>query len=251
MIESFDTDDIRVLRLAHGKASALDLELVVALREAIERAATDGVRAIVLTGSGHILCAGVDLFRIADGGADYVRRYLTAFRQLMFALFTVERPLIVAANGHAIAGGAVLVAVGDYRLMATGQGRFGYTELLVGVPFPPAALEIIRYATPPQHLQEMLYTGATFPAAETFARGLVDELVEPEKLAERALEVARQIGRIPYESFAETKRHLRAPTIARMHDYEKAHGDEVTELWTSDATRESIQAYLAATVRKK
>ena len=250
MIESSDTDGVRVLRLAHRKASALDLELVIALREAIERAATDGVRAIVLTGSGHILCAGVDLFRIADGGADYVRRYLAAFRQLMFALFTVERPLIVAANGHAIAGGAVLVAVGDYRLMATGQGRFGYTELLVGVPFPPAALEIIRYATPPQHLQEMLYTGATFPAAETFARGLVDELVEPEKLAERALEIARQIGRIPHESFAETKRHLRAPTLARMHDYEKAHGDEVTELWASDATHESIRRYLATTVRK-
>ena len=251
MIGTSDTDDIRLLRLAHGKASALDLELVIALREAIERATTDGARAIVLTGSGHILCAGVDLFRIADGGADYVRRYLAAFRQLMFTLFTVERALVVAANGHAIAGGAVLVAAGDYRLMAVGQGRFGYTELLVGVPFPPAALEIIRFATPPQRLQEMLYTGATFPAADTHTRGLVDELVDPQQLAERALEIARQLARIPSESFAATKRQLRAPALARMHEYERAYGAEVTEVWASEATRASIGAYLDSIVRKR
>ncbi|HEX2215770.1 MAG TPA: enoyl-CoA hydratase/isomerase family protein [Xanthobacteraceae bacterium] len=250
MIEASDSDGVRILRLAHGKASALDLELVVALKQAIEKAAAADPHAIVLTGSGHIFCAGVDLFRIVEGGADYVRRYLAAFAELMFALFTVERPLVVAANGHAIAGGAVLVAAGDYRLMAAGKGRFGYTELLVGVPFPPAAFEIIRFATPPSRQQEMLYTGRTYPPDETLARALVDEVVEQARLLDRAMEVAQQIGRVPHSAFAVTKRHLRAPALVRMREYEEVYGAEVVEAWASEKTRESVRAYLASTVRK-
>jgi enoyl-CoA hydratase len=250
MIETSDLNGVRLLRLAHRKASALDLELVIALREAIERAAADPVRAIVLTGTGSIFCAGVDLFRVADGGPDYVRRFLAAFRELMFALFSVDRPLVTAANGHAIAGGAVLTALGDVKLMATGTGRFGYTELLVGVPFPPAALEAIRFATSPERLQTMLLTGVTWAAEQTLAHGLVDELVAPEQLTARALEIANQLGRVPHATFAETKRHLRAPTLTRMHEYEQAYGDEVIEIWASEATRASVRAYLASTVRK-
>jgi enoyl-CoA hydratase len=251
MIESLDVDGARVLRLAHGKASALDLELVVALREAMERAAADSVRAVVLTGSAHIFCAGVDLVRIAAGGPDYVRRYIPAFRELMFALFTFARPLIVAANGHAIAGGGVLVAAGDYRLMAVGTGRFGYTELLVGVPFPPAALEIIRFGTPAAHQQAMLYTGATYLPEAALARGCFDEIVEAPHLMVRAHEIAQQMGRIPHAAFGETKRHLRAETLALMHESEARFGDEVLAAWCSDETHAGIRAYLASTVKKR
>jgi enoyl-CoA hydratase len=251
MIETSDIDGVRVLRLAHGKASALDLELVIALREAIERAAADRVRAIVLTGTGHIFCAGVDLFRVAEGGPDYVRRFLAAFKDLMFALLTVDRPLVTAANGHAIAGGAVLSVMGDYRLMAAGSGRFGYTELLVGVPFPPAALEVIRFATSPERLQAMLFTGATFTADATLAQGLVDELAAPDALMGRAMEVADRLGRVPQATFAATKRHLRAPTLERMHASEKAYGEEVIDVWASKTTNDSVRAYLAGTVKKR
>jgi enoyl-CoA hydratase len=251
MIETSFIENVRVLRLAHGKASALDLELVVALTQALKPSGSSEADATVLTGTGHIFCAGVDLFRIAGGGADYVRRYLAAFKDLMLALFTCERPLIVAANGHAIAGGAVLVSGGDYRLMASGTGRFGYTELLVGVPFPPAALEIIRFATPPRQLKAALYTGATYPAEQAFARGFIDELAAPEKLMPRALELATQFGRIPRAAFIETKRHLRASALAAMHEYERIYADEVLAQWSSDKTREDIRAYLASTVRRK
>src|SRR3954471_7742831 len=128
MIETSEINGIRVLRLAHGKASALDLELVIALHDAYRRADADNARAVVLTGSGHIFCAGVDLFRIADGGATYVKAYLAAFAELMFAILGIERPVLAALNGHAIAGGAVLAASADYRVMSSGKGRFGYTE---------------------------------------------------------------------------------------------------------------------------
>ena len=48
-------------------------------------------------------------------------------------------------NGHAIAGGCVLDCCADKRIAAKDGGRIGVTELLVGVPFPPMAMEVMRF----------------------------------------------------------------------------------------------------------
>ncbi len=251
MIETENTDGVRVLRLVHKKASALDIELVQALtREIEDAAAARGVDAVVLTGTGSIFCAGVDLFRVAAGGADYVRRFLPAFKEMTFSLFGFEKPLVVAANGHAIAGGAVLVAVGDYRLMGAGSGRVGFTELQVGVPYPPAAFEVIRFGVSPREIEDVLYGAATYPQHEALALGLIDGIIETERLLPRAIEIARRYAKAG-AAFALTKRQLRAATSARMHEVERAFADEVSELWCADATHASIRDYLDRTVGKR
>ena len=73
MIEREERDGVVTMRLAHGKASALDVELTEAIRRELDAAAD--ARAVVLTGTGSIFSAGVDLFRILDGGAAYAERF--------------------------------------------------------------------------------------------------------------------------------------------------------------------------------
>src|SRR4051812_38572808 len=108
MIERESKDGIVTLRLAHGKASALDVELCEAMTREL-RAARD-VRAVILTGSGSIFSAGVDLFRMTNEGAPYVDRFFPALREAFVELFSFPRPVIAAVNGHAIAGGCLMVA---------------------------------------------------------------------------------------------------------------------------------------------
>jgi enoyl-CoA hydratase len=250
MIEISESGKIRIIRLAHGKANALDLELVRELDIVLRQAGADEVGAVVLTGTGNIFCAGVHLFRVADGGAPYVKEFLPAFEKLMFTLFGFERPLIVAANGHAIAGGAVLVAAGDYRIIGNKAAKFGYTELLVGVPFPPAAMEIIRFGTPERHQQKLLFTGQTCSAEDAYRRGSADEVTEPDQLMPRALAIAEQMAELAPEGFALTKRQLRADTLRRMREQEAAQGQAVAQIWRSDAAHARIRDYLTDTVRK-
>src|SRR5262249_3519948 len=87
MIERSQHEGILTLRLAHGKASAIDVELLDALLRELEGVATD-VRAVVLTGTGSIFSAGVDLFRLIQEGADYVRRFLPLLSRFLGTLFT-------------------------------------------------------------------------------------------------------------------------------------------------------------------
>ena len=154
---------VLLLRLAHGKASALDIELLEALEKELDIARDAG--AVVLTGVGGIFSAGVDLYRVVDGGEAYAKAFFPLLVRVLRKLFMLAAPLVVACNGHAIAGGAIFLAAGDRRLMADGRGRVGVPELLVGVPFPALALEIVRFALGPR-AQYLAYTGTTLLANE-------------------------------------------------------------------------------------
>jgi enoyl-CoA hydratase len=251
MIEITKHEGILTLRLAHGKASALDLELIEALALAFAEAnAADDVNAVILTGTGSIFSAGVDLFRMTDQGRAYTEQFVPALSRMVLDLFSFPKPLVVAANGHAIAGGCILTLAADYRLMASGNGRIGMPELLVGVPFPAAILEVVRFCVPPQHLQSLVYTGRTVQPDDALRFGFVDEVVAPDALLTRAGEIARHLAALPPKLFAMTKHQLRDKAISRAKHYAHELDDDVREIWSEPETHERIRAYLAKTVRK-
>ena len=246
-----DRPPIAVLRLDHGKASALDTELLGALDGALAELEASDAAALVLTGTGRIFSAGVDLFRVLDGGEAYLGEFLPALSNALRRLFVFPRPVVAAVNGHAIAGGCILAAACDLKVMAEGDGRIGVPELRVGVPFPTVPLEVLRFAVPPQHLQAMAYVGRTYSPEEALAWGLVDEVAPPEELLPRALETARRLAAIPADSFAATKRHLRRPALERIAAYEDEVEPEVAGLWSRPDVHDHIRDYLDRTLGKK
>jgi enoyl-CoA hydratase len=249
MIERSQHEGILTLRLAHGKASAIDVELLEALLRELDGVAED-VRALILTGTGSIFSAGVDLFRLADGGADYARRFLPLLSRCLRALFAFPRPVVAAANGHAIAGGCVLVLAADAGLMAAGAGRIGLPELLVGVPFPAAALEVVRFVVPRDKVQSLVYTGRTLSPQEALAAGLLDEVVPPENLMARAQEVARQLAQIPPQVYRLTKESLRADALERMDQASEQQDRAAVDVWSAAETHARVREYVRRTVRK-
>ena len=250
MIERSHKDGITTLRLAHGKASALDIEFIDALALAVAEVAASDARALILTGTGSIFSAGVDLFRLVDGGREYAQRFVPALSRTLLDLFSFPKPLVVAANGHAIAGGCIFTLAGDYRLMAAGNGRIGIPELLVGVPFPPSVIEAVRFAVPPQHLQMLMYTARTFTPDDALRLGLIDEIAEPSALIARAEEIATQLAALPEQAFALAKRQLRDRTITHAKHYANELDPTIMEIWSDEATHARIREYLAKTVKK-
>ena len=249
MIERSQHEGILTLRLAHGKASAPDVELLDALLRELDGVAED-VRALILTGTGSIFSAGVDLFRLTQEGAEYVRRFLPLLCRFVRMLFTFPRPVVAAVNGHAIAGGCVIVLACDVRLMAEGAGRIGVPELLVGVPFPAAPLEIVRFAVPQDKLQSLLYTGRTLLPQEALTAGLVDEVVAPDDLLARAQEIARQLALIPPQVYRLTKQSLRAEAVERIERTSELLDPAALEVWSAAETHAHVHEYLRRTLRK-
>jgi enoyl-CoA hydratase len=246
VIEVTERDGVVLLRLADGKANAMSMEFCEALTARF--AALSSARAVVLTGTGHIFSAGVDLKRLVGGGAAYVRKFLPALSTMLATVFSHPAPVVAAINGHAIAGGCILACAADRRLMAHDGGRIGVTELLVGVPFPPVAMEIMRCAIAPQFFADAIFSGATYTPLEAAGRGLVHDVVDPQALLDRAVEAANVLAALPPEVYALSKRQTRQPALERMKnpDLDAA----IEQIWTAPETLARVRDYVARTLRK-
>ncbi|MDH3253457.1 MAG: enoyl-CoA hydratase/isomerase family protein [Acidobacteriota bacterium] len=250
MVGSKDLGAVRLLSIAHGKANAFDSEFFVALDAALTAAEEEPVDAVVLTGTGSIFSAGVDLFRVLEGGTEYVEGFLPLLSDGLLRLFTFPKPVIAAVNGHAIAGGCVLACACDLRVGAAGNGKIGIPELNVGVPFPAAALGVMRFAVGSQRLPDLVFRGATYPADEAITHRLLDRLVPPEELVERAVAEATRLVEVGSAVFRVTKQQLREHAVEQILAQRKRTDARVLELWQQPATRVSIRDYLDRTLRR-
>ena len=242
--------DVAVMTVQHGKANTIDVEFAQVLIDTMATLAQSPARAIVLTGTGTIFSAGVDLIRLQSGGTSYIDRFVPLLSKLVLALFEFPKPLIAAVNGHAIAGGCVIACAADQRVLARGSGRIGVPELLVGLPFPTAALEVVRYVIPPQHATAVFFEGNTYGADDAATVGLVDEACAPEDLLARAVARAEKLAPLPASAFALTKRQLHAPALERIA-FGTAHDAHAAKLWQHPDSLERVRNHIARTFKSQ
>ena len=245
MLDVDKRSSVTVVRLQHGKVNALDLELLREITAVLRELDPNG--AVVITGSGTVFSAGVDLRRIVEGGRPYVREFLPALSEAFLAIFDHPGPVLAAIDGHAIAGGCVIAAACDVRIMS--GGRIGLAELSVGVTFPPVALEILRHAIGPAVAHLVLTAGLLDPT-QAQSVGLVHEVTGPDVLLDATVDRAQQMAQVPAEVFEFSKRQLQQPARARLAGRD---GDDeaVLAMWSSDRTRDAIAQYLETLKRPR
>jgi enoyl-CoA hydratase/carnithine racemase len=236
VIEIQTVGAVRVLALSSGRVNALDVELLEELTAAIRELQGSGAGALVVTGAGRVFCAGVDLNRVLQGGADYTDRLIPALSDAFVAMFCYPGPTVAAVNGAAIAGGCVLPCACDLRLVSP-DAQIGTSEVRVGVSFPAAALEVMRYACG-DHAEEVLLGGRIYRGADAIARGLAHRVIADD-LIEAAVAEASDLGEISVDAYRHTKAQLRAPTLARISEG-GGIDREVRQLWGADETRQRI-----------
>lgn len=237
------SDGVTTVRFNHPPVNALDLELLDSVAATMRRVQGP----VVLTGAGKCFSAGVDLRAMADGGAQYVERFVAALSEAFLAVFDHPAPVIAAINGHAIAGGCVFAMCADIRLMSA--GTIGLTELAVGVPFPVAALEICRHAMGTSATRAALQPAAV-DVDTASARHWIDEVVPQSELLGRASALARELGQHSPVAYAHTKQQLHR-TVRAAIDAGADIEAQVRASWLNEDTRTRITAFLDALARDR
>lgn len=214
-IRSTREGPIAVVTLDDGKANVIAEPWLDAFAAALDAAASDDtVGAVLIEGRPGMLSAGLDLRTLPTLSRAELVRVLNRFRDAMVRLVGFPKPVVVAATGHALAGGAILLLAGDHRLAVRGRFKVGLTEVSVGLPLPTFAVALGRERLPPASHVPALVAGRAFDPEGALAHGLVDELVDPEALRSTALERARALAAIDTHAFGVTKRRLRASVLA-------------------------------------
>ena len=203
-----------LLRMDDGKANALSDAMIEALTTAVARAEAEAT-AIVLTGRPDRFCAGFDL-RVMMSGPDAARGLLRSGAALLMKLYATPLPLVIACTGHALAGGALAVLTGDYRIAADGPYKIGLNEVGIGMPVPLLAMELARARLRKADLTAATLFARIYNPSEGLAAGYVDEVVQVEQLEERAKEEATRLGALSRSAYAATKTRLRGKIIEHI-----------------------------------
>ena len=210
-----DGNGVAVLSADRPPANALDLALLEEIVAAVQPFANDPPRAIVLAGRPGFFSAGVDLKLAPTYEPEDRRRMVSAINAMALGVYELPCPVVGAITGHAVAGGLVLALCTDLRV-ASSAGRYGLTEVKVGIGYPQAAIGVVRAELAPHAARRLALGSELLGASECLHLGVFDEVAEPNDVLPRALELATSLAAFPREIYARTKRELRAATATRL-----------------------------------
>ncbi len=245
-IEVHQADGIAILNLNRpDKRNAISYELIDDLIRGLEEVSNSSARVLILTGAGKAFCSGMDLDNLKDligrtpeQNLEDSRTMVSLFR----SLYEFPKPTIAAVNGAAIAGGTGLALLCDFTL-AVPEAKFGYTEVRIG--FVPAIVSTFLLRQVGEKIaRDLLLTGRIFDAAEALKLGLINEIVPPEKLLDRARELAAQLAENSPLSLSNTKRLLTEHARAELDAQIEAAIHENAGIRESADFREGVTSFL-------
>ena len=203
-----------VVTMDDGKANALSDAMIDKLLEALTRAEGEAA-ALVLAGRPDKFCAGFDL-RVMMSGPANAKALLVRGSELLMRLYGARIPLVIACTGHALAGGALVVLTGDYRVGTAGDYRLGLNEVSIGLPVPVLAMELARDRLSKRALTHATLLAQIYGPEEARDVGYLDVVVPAGETLARAKTEAKRLGALSAGAFRGTKQRLRGATIAHI-----------------------------------
>jgi methylglutaconyl-CoA hydratase len=227
------------------KRNAISYELIAELLQALESLRNSESQILIVTGAGKAFCSGMDLENLKSLIGRTEEQNLEDSRtmaRLFRSIYDFPKPTIAAVNGPAIAGGTGIATICDFTL-ATPEATFGYTEVRIG--FVPAIVStfLLRQVGEKQ-ARDLLLTGRIFSAEEALRLGLVNEIVEPERLLPRAHELAGKLIENSPSSLRATKELLAQSINEELDRRLEASIEENARIRQTHDFREGISSFL-------
>lgn len=251
MITRIEHGKIREIRLDRPPANALTPELLIRLREEVEGAPGNGIRALVLSGRPGMFSAGLDIPALLKLNQDQIADLWRNLYDAIRALACSSLPLCAAVTGHAPAGGTVLAIFCDWRIAAQGNFKIGLSEVQVGLPLPPIILHGLRRLVGPHQAERLSVRGLLVETEEAKRIGLLDEIVPAEEVPRRALQWCEEVLALPSEAMSYTRAQARADLRAFFQKDLRPEIEEIGKSWWHPQTQAVLHAMAERLTKKK
>jgi enoyl-CoA hydratase len=189
-----ERDAIAYVRLERAeKRNALTRAMLERLAEIFARiAARRDLRAVILSGAGADFCAGTDIVELAELDEEGARRKAVRGQEVCDAVELCGVPVIAAVQGTAAGGGCEL-ALACHLRVASKDARFQLPEAKLGVIPAYGGTQRLARATGSGRALAAMLAGEEIKSEEALRLGLVNRVVEPERLLDEAQALAREI----------------------------------------------------------
>lgn len=224
------------------------IDALVALCEQVNADTT--VRALILTGAGKSFCAGGNIKDMLDkkdmfsGSASQIEAaYQNGIQRIPLALWNVQVPVIAAVNGPAVGAGCDIAMMCDIRI-ASEKARFAESFVKLGIIPGDGGAWFLPRIIGPARAAQMSLSGAMIDAATALNWGMVSEVTPPEKLLQRAHEVAKDIASNPPLAVRKTKQLLRQSATLALPEMLDQCARIQAQLHETQDHREALKAFM-------
>jgi len=232
---------VAVVRLQNGKVNSLSSQLLAELRDAANALTADPPGAVVIAGTDRIFAAGADISEFA--GPEEARTIGRLFFDALNAVAAIPRVVIAAVSGPALGGGCELALACDLRVCST-SAKFGQPEILLGIIPGGGGTQRLPRLIGPSRAKDLILSGRQVRAEEALRIGLVDEMVEPEHLMSRALELAASFASGPLQAQAIAKRVIDAGLDGSLEAGLELEQVGFVEVFGTDDARIGVASFL-------
>lgn len=206
--------DTAIITMDDGKANAFGFDMMKSISQAFDRA-KDEAASVVLTGRAGVLCAGFDL-KLMKTEPERVSEMVATGARLLSQIFVHPQPVVIAASGHAMAAGGLLVLTGDYRVGSAGDFKIGLNETAIGMVMPDFGVDLARLRLGEHNLTEAVLCAHLYDPESAVSVGYLDEVSAPEKLLDTAIAKAKALEGLDLRAYAGSKSKLRRPHADKL-----------------------------------
>lgn len=232
-----------LVTLKRGRSNPMNLAMIQEITRVFQAAReAPQVMGAILTGQPGYFSVGLDLKELYGLDRARLETFWRSFFEMKVALLEFDKPLVAAISGHSPAGGCVLAVCSDYRLMASGSFHIGLNEVPVGIVVPQSIFQLYAFWIGTRRAYQYLLEGKLMTVHQAWEVGLVDEVLPPEELLEKADRHLKTCLANDAETWRASKRTLRRPMIEAI---EHEIGQAITPLldhWFAPSTRARLEA---------
>jgi len=188
-----------IVRLASGKLNAISPELLEECHRALDDLEADrDLTGLVITGgTSRFFSYGLDVARLLTVDRSFLEPFMQSFNRLLSRIYVFPQPVGAAVNGHATAGGLLLLLAADCRVAAEGNFSAGLSEVKLGLAAPAAALRMMSRRIGPQATADLAMRGMMLGPEAASALGIYETIVPPDRLLGETLDRVRGLAGPP------------------------------------------------------
>ncbi|MBL8858012.1 MAG: enoyl-CoA hydratase/isomerase family protein [Planctomycetes bacterium] len=228
------------IRMQHPAKNALGNDLMGWLEMELSRA---GGEPILFTGSADAFCAGLNLKEVASLDERGLTLFLKRIDQLAAQLFNHPAPTVAAVNGHAIAGGCVLMLCCDWRVARRDPKlKIGVNEVAIGACFPPIIMSILSHRLSANVRERVMLGAELFDVDQALALGLIDAIEDDVEAAAKAR--LEKLAAYPRATYALTKMTLHQGVTDITPVAERRFREKEVPIWASAEMKSRVDAVL-------
>lgn len=220
MIKLTSNGSLAILHFETQKGNSFNLEDILELQTLLNSIESDArIKGIILTGNGASFCTGGNVEYIKSlKNIDEVNLFFRSIDETLLKIFSFQKPVCSAINGHAIGFGFLMMYASDFVIASeSDKCKFGLPEINIGMTIDPLMIQLLEFnGLNRSELAKMIYAGSLFNITKLSQFFKIDKITNQSSIVEESIDILNRFTNNLFNSFVMNKKNIKKTYINTM-----------------------------------